>query len=47
MKCSIISANTAKTDCRVLDIKIYNMKRIINLTSIAKISDVYIYHSIS
>lgn len=44
MKYYMISSSTVKTYYRVLDMKIYSMKRSINLTSIAKISNVYIYH---
>lgn len=47
MKWSTISGSITKTYNRVLDIRIYNMKKIINLTSIAKISKVCIYYSIS
>lgn len=46
MKCSMISGSITKTYYRVLDIRIYNMKKITNLTSIAKISKVCIYYSI-
>ena len=44
MKYSMISNSTDKTCDRVSYIKIYSMKRSINLTSTAKISNVYIDH---